>query len=110
MSAARAVGVLTTDKEFSIRTWDAWLEQATDISAAAARGKVLHKLFPEIVSRGLLQSLDRVLQSGVVEVLAPAFHHYLIACKPEHPSKRFDKMQQRVTIAPLREEDRIVGL
>ena len=51
----------------------------------------------------------RVLTEGVVEVLAPAFHHFLIACAPATASKHYDKMQQRVTIAPLREEGSIVG-
>jgi hypothetical protein len=111
MSAeSRALGVFTTDKELVIRTWDAWLEECTHVSADAARGGVLTRLFPEIVSRGLHEALERVLQSGVIEVLAPAFHRYLIACNPVRPSRLFDKMQQRVTISPLREQETIVGL
>ena len=51
----------------------------------------------------------RVLASGVVEILAPTFHHYLIPCAPVEPSKRYEKMQQNVTIAPLRENEAIVG-
>jgi HEAT repeat protein len=46
----------------------------------------------------------------VVEVLATAFHHYLIPCAPVAPSRHFDKMQQRVTIAPLRDDASIAGL
>ena len=45
-----------------------------------------------------------------MEVLATAFHHYLIPCAPVTPAKHFDKMQQRVTIAPLRDGDSIAGL
>ncbi|HET7288496.1 MAG TPA: HEAT repeat domain-containing protein, partial [Pyrinomonadaceae bacterium] len=59
---------------------------------------------------GLLKSFQRSLNEGVVEVLAPAFHHYLIPCAPATPAKHFDKMQQRVTIAPLRDDDSIAGL
>src|SRR6185436_8737249 len=36
---------------------------------------------------------------------------YLIPCAPVTPAKHFDKMQQRVTIAPLRDDNqRIAGL
>lgn len=44
-----------------------------------------------------------------MEVLSPAFHHYLIPCPPSAPSERFERMRQRVTIAPLLEEGHIVG-
>ena len=43
-------------------------------------------------------------------MLAPALHHYLFACAPTEPSTGFDRMQQHVTIGPLREDGRIVGL
>src|SRR6185369_4125689 len=59
---------------------------------------------------GLLKRFQRSLKEGVVELLAPAFHHYLIPCAPINPSKHFEKMQQRVTIAPLRDGDTIAGL
>ncbi len=65
---------------------------------------------PDLEERRLLPRFERVLKDGVVEVLATAFHHYLIPCPPLTPSKRFDKMQQLVTIAPLREDGRIRGL
>jgi HEAT repeat protein len=58
----------------------------------------------------LLARFERVLTEGVVEMLAPAFHHYLIPCAPQPVSKYFDRMQQRVTIAPLREDERIAGV
>lgn len=102
------IGIFTTDCGLVVRSWDAWLEEATGIPAAEACGKALSELLPDLGTRGLLSRFENVL-TGVVEVLAPVFHRYLIACPPKHPSKRFSNMQQRVTIAPLREEDRIIG-
>src|SRR5215475_13379297 len=102
-SSEHRVGVFTTDKNLVIRSWDEWLSEATGVSAEQARGQSLVGLFPEIEGRGFLRRFERVLAEGVVEVLATAFHHYLIACAPPLPSKRFDRMQQRVTIAPLSE-------
>ena len=103
------ISIFTTDANLVVRSWDAWLERATGLSAEAACGRNLTALIPELESRGLLLRFQRVLEQGVVETLAPAFHHYLIPCPPLQPSKYFDRMQQRVTIAPLRENDRIAG-
>ena len=93
-----------------IRVWDSTLARLTGISEEAATGQPLTTLLPDLEARGLLKRFQRSLNEGVVEVLATAFHHYLIPCAPETPSKCFDKMQQRVTIAPLRDDDAIAGL
>ena len=103
------IGVFTTDSNLVIRSWDEWLARVTGVSADEARGKKLADCFPEIAARDFLQRFERVLAEGVIEVLATAFHHYLIACAPLEPSNRFDKMQQRVTIAPLHESGAVVG-
>ncbi len=108
-SSEYRVGVFTTDKNLVIRSWDEWLAEASGVAAEQARGRALAGLFPEIEARGFLKRFERVLADGVVEVLATAFHHYLIACAPSEPSKRFGHMQQRVTIAPLSEAGAVVG-
>ncbi len=104
------IGVFTTDSHLVIQVWDAALVQLTGITEETASGKVVTALLPDLEERGLLKCLQRSLNDGVVEVLAPAFHHYLIPCAPATPAKHFDKMQQRVTIAPLRDDDSIAGL
>jgi HEAT repeat protein len=93
-----------------IRVWDATLARLTGISEESASGQALTAILPDLETRGLLKRIQRSLTDGVVEVLATAFHHYLIPCAPVTPSKLFDKMQQRVTIAPLRDDDVIAGL
>ena len=108
-SNEQTVGIFTTDAKLRIRSWDGWLARVTGVSADEARGRGLVELFPDIETRQMTRRFDRVLADGVVEVLAPTFHHYLIACAPLAPSARFDRMQQRVTIAPLAEEGAIVG-
>lgn len=103
------IGVFTIDASLVVQIWDAALARLTGIPADAARGKPLAELLPHLKEGRLLARFRRVLDEGVVEVLAPAFHHYLIPCAPSRPSKHFDKMRQRVTIAPLREDGRTVG-
>ena len=104
------VGVFTLDANFAVQLWDAELERASGLSAGAVRGQSITALFPDLEIRGLVRYFQRVLEDNVVEVLAPAFHQYLIPCPTSTPSPRFEKMQQRVTIAPLREGDQTVGL
>src|SRR5215213_8434364 len=104
-----SIGVFTTDASLVIQIWDAALARLTGIPADAACGRPLVELLPDLEERRLLARFRHVLDEGVVEVLAPAFHHYLIPCPPASDSKYFERMRQRVTIAPLREEERIVG-
>src|SRR6476659_3739301 len=104
------IGVFTTDTQLVIQVWDGTLARLTGISEETASGQALTALLPDLEKRALLKRFQRSLQDGVVEVLATAFHHYLIPCAPLSPSKQFDKMQQRVTIAPLRDGDTIAGL
>jgi HEAT repeat protein len=105
-----AVGVFTTDTHLVVQVWDATLARLTGIDEASASGQVLTTLLTDLEKRGLLKRFQRSLNDGVVEVLASAFHHYLIPCAPVTPSKHFEKMQQRVTIAPLRDDESIAGL
>ena len=104
------IGVFTIDTDLVVRVWDATLARLTGISEESALGQGLTALLPDLDQRGLLKRFQRSLKEGVVEMLAPAFHHYLIPCAPVNPSKHFEKMQQRVTIAPLRDGDAIAGL
>jgi HEAT repeat protein len=86
------------------------MEKATSRSFADVRGKKLADLFPDIESRGLIVPFRRVLEQGVVELLSPALHGYLISCPPSSQSSQFQNMQQRVVIAPVRDGDGITGL
>src|SRR5687767_868019 len=80
MSSPAEIGVFTTDETLVVRTWDAWLADATGIARDGAVGRALTELLPDIDARGLLQRFHEVLTTGTVHVLAPAFHHYLIEC------------------------------
>ena len=106
----KQIGVFTTDIHLVVQVWDATLAQLTGIGEESASGQALTTLLPDLEQRGLLKRFQRSLNEGVVQLLAPAFHHYLIPCAPVTPAKHFDKMQQRVTISPLREDDSIAGL
>lgn len=103
-------GFFTTDEQLVVRSWDEWMATASGIVPEEACGRPLAEIFPELHERGLIARFQNVLSAGTIEVLAPAFHRYLFACPPLAPCRHFDQMRQRVTIAPLREDERIVGL
>ncbi|WP_254564733.1 HEAT repeat domain-containing protein [Oscillatoria sp. HE19RPO] len=103
------ISIFTTDSNLIVRSWDPRLAEMTGLSGETAVGLHLATLAPNLSSRGFTTRFERVLSEGVVETLAPALHHYLIPCPPLVPSKYFEQMQQRVTIGPLRDKERIVG-
>ena len=104
------IGILTTDTDLVVTTWDATLEQMTGIPADRARGHHLEEIVPDLRSRMLIDLIREPLISGSAQVLAPALHKYLIPCPPLEPSLEFDHMQQRVVVGALRDAHRSVGL
>lgn len=110
MAHGADVGIFTTDNDLVIKAWDEWLVSATGIARDAALGRRLTSVIADLEARGLLRYFRDAVETGHIHVLAPAFHHYLIKCPPPPASQRFEDMQQRVTIGPLRENDAIVGV
>ena len=106
----REVGVFTTDASLVIGSWDIWMARASGIPEEHARGKSLLQLFPDIESRGLSHRLRAVIERGTVDILAPAFHQYLVRCPTSEGAPYFAVMQQHVTVSPLREQGRSNGL
>jgi len=110
MTQPPGLGLVTTDRQLVVRSWNAWLAESTGVEEGQAQGRPLLDLLPA-ERRDLYRDVfAEVLGTGVARVLAPAFHHYLIACPPRTPSAHFDHMQQRVTIAPLHADTGVAGL
>jgi len=101
--------MFTVDLGLVVRTWDPWMAAVTSIPAADALGRPLTAVLPGVSERGVVTLLRGVLERGTVEVLATSLHQYLIECPPSRPSTGFDRMQQRVSIGPVREDGRITG-
>jgi HEAT repeat protein len=110
MDQSPGLGLLTTDRELVVRSWNSWLVEATGLAEAQAQGRPLLELLPGDRRDAYGDVLADVLETGASRVLAPAFHHYLLACPTRTPSAHFDQMQQRVTIAPLRADGTVAGL
>ena len=105
-----SAGTFTTDRDLVVRSWDAWIADATGISESAAIGEPLGRLYPELAERGVLSRLRRIADGGGVDVLASTFHKYLLPCRPRNRESRFEWMRQHVTLAPVRDRDGIAGV
>src|SRR5262245_56618676 len=104
------LGILTLDCGLRVQSWDPWLVRATGVPVAEALGKHIGDLSLDFESRGLPEYFKRSVVESVCGFLAPPFHHLLFHCEPARPSRRFAQMQQKITIAPLKEETNTVGL
>lgn len=110
MEQPAGLGLFTTDRELVVRSWNAWLAAATGFSETRVEGQALLDLIPADRRELWRETFTEVLERGTTRVLAPAFHHYVFTCPPTLPSRFFDQMQQRVTVAPLLAGDAISGV
>ena len=110
MNTAPALGVITTDRQLAIRGWNDWVADATGVPEAAAIGRPLLDFVTAERADVYRELFAEVFDRGTARVLAPAFHHYLIACPPRVPSAHFSQMQQCVTVAPLTADAGRVGI
>ena len=110
MNDAAGIGVLTTDRELRIRSWNPWLAAASGRTEGEVIGHPLQELTGGPTSVWYHDIFEEVLGTGTPRVLAPSFHRYLIPCAPREASTHFDRMQQRVTVAPLHHDEVIAGL
>jgi HEAT repeat protein len=103
------LGVFTTDNRLVVRTWDRWMAVATAVDPARALNRPVADVIPDVSPTGLA-IMEDVLSRGTVEVMATALHHYLFPCKPLDAASGLERMQQHVTIGPLRDETGTVGI
>jgi signal transduction histidine kinase len=101
-------GVITTDREFRIQSWNRWMERHDGREAGAVLGRNLFELYPDLRQRGLGSSLERALR-GEVTVLSTALHGYLLPLVSKIREPVFSCMQQTARIAPLVLDGEILG-
>ena len=96
-------GIFTTDRDFVIRSWNAWLTRMTGCAPADAIGRSLFEVQPDLAVRGLDRYYRAALE-GQASVLAQRFHDYVIRI----PTPAGD-MPQSGRVAPLLQDGAIVG-
>ena len=101
-------GILTTDADLTITGWNRWLEINSGSPAADMIGRNLLTAIPGLATRRLDQFFHQALEGRVV-LLAQRLHKYLLPMPPNADGGTLPCMQQSVRIAPLVQEERVVG-
>jgi len=104
-----SISIFTTDTALVVRSGDKRLAKITGLPENTVRGNTLDQLVPSFQESGIWEHFERVLQQGIIETIPQTIHPYLFPCPPTHSDSHFSQMQQRVTIAPLKENGVIVG-
>jgi signal transduction histidine kinase len=103
-----AQGILTTDAELRIQSWNRWMEIHSGYQASDVIGRSVLDIYPDLIARRLDQWYQHAL-SGQVMVLAHRLHGYLLPMPPSENAPDLAHMQQSARIAPLTAEGRIIG-
>ena len=99
-----AQGVFTTDRDLIVRTWNRWLNTATELAPADVIGRPLSEVIPSLAERGLDVHYRDALD-GQSTVLSHKLHGYVVPCR--RPGGEL--MPQTGRIAPLVDEGRVLG-
>ncbi len=99
-----AGGIIATDCDLIIRSWNRWLVAATGLAAADVIGRPLFDVVPSFVERGLDAHFRDALE-GQIKMLSHTLHRYVVPCP--RPGGEF--MPQKGHIGPLTDGDRVLG-
>ena len=102
-------GIILTDADLVIRSWNHWLQRSTGRAAEDVIGTPLFEVYPVLVERGLDRYYTAAL-AGEASVLAHSLHRQLLPIpgRPDATSVP-GGMPQSARIAPLIHEGRVVG-
>jgi PAS domain S-box-containing protein len=99
-------GIMITDSDLGIISWNRWLEANTGLPASKILGQNLLEAFPDMTTRGL-DSYYRDALNGQVRVLSQKLHRYLL--RMPLPENLSENMEQSVRVGPLIHEGAVVG-
>ena len=108
MQDLAAQGIVTTDSELKVVSWNHWMEERTGKRASEVIDHSLLDLFPELCERRLDRNYKWALE-GQVRVLSQALHGYLLSMPAVSGEHGYQQMQQAVRISPLSHEGRVIG-
>jgi PAS domain S-box-containing protein len=101
-------GILTTDTNLNVTSWNQWLERNCSMPASGVVGRSLLEIIPSLTERRLDQYFWGALK-GEAKILSSALHEYLIPMPARAPQVGFSRMQQSARIAPLMLNGAICG-
>jgi diguanylate cyclase (GGDEF)-like protein len=104
-------GILILDDELKIKAWNRWLAVHTHLSLEDVLDKQLCELFPSIDEKRLKRKIKSVLVTNTSSFYSVDPHKYLIKIELSNITNPiYDSMQQDVTIAPYKRDEKLVAL
>ncbi|MBU0483711.1 MAG: GGDEF domain-containing protein [Proteobacteria bacterium] len=106
-----SIGTAVIDPSLHIVFWNKWMAEHSLISREEAMGRPIHKLFPELVKKGLVKKAREVIRSGQPVFFTHKVHQAMF---PFHAGRSYlgnklSPMQQTVILSPIKTEDDITG-
>lgn len=108
MNELAAQGIFLTDTALTIRGWNHWLELHSGRSASEMIGRNLLAAYPELLDRRLDKYYTEAL-AGQAHLLSHRLHRYLLPMPLHAEDATFAFMQQSARIAPLLENQQVIG-
>lgn len=104
-------GILILDDELKIKAWNRWLAVHTHLNLNTVLDKNLCELFPSIDEKRLKRKIKSVLVTNTSSFYSVDPHKYLIKIELSNITNPiYDSMQQDVTIAPYKRDEKLVAL
>ena len=103
------VGIVILDRELVVRGWNHWFAVASGIEPAAALGRSVLDIFPDLKNGQAEAALRRALDGATV-VWSQQFHGFLFPLDPPAGHERFARMQQSARLMPWVRDGRNDGV
>ncbi|GEM_PF-1453163 len=101
-------GIITTDCNLCVTGWNRWIEIHSKRSASDVLGKQIFDIFPDLITRKADRYFHQAL-SGQAVFLSQKLHGYLLPLTHPRGFLTDTFMQQSARIAPLLDENEVVG-
>ncbi|MBF0524409.1 MAG: diguanylate cyclase [Deltaproteobacteria bacterium] len=99
-------GIIVIDREMRILLWNYWMEAHSRLTREDVLGKKIGDLFPDLEQKGFFWKVRSVFTLGNFAFFSQGLHNYIFPlAATRYLETSFDKMQQNVILAPLRNPD-----
>ena len=99
------MGVVVLDADYTVRSWNRWMESHTGIPAADILGQTVFDRYPDLNRTTFIRACRSALFFGNVVYLSQRLHRYLFPIMVGSTNETKEHMQQSCTITPLRNDD-----
>ncbi len=100
-------GVMITDINLRLVQMNKWVIMNAKLAPEAVVGSLLGEVFPELISRKLIEAYNLVLHGGMPLTLSNRIHRYFIKTPSRNPD--LSEMPQTATITPIYSENQLIG-